>query len=156
MIEVATLAISWILILAPDCIEDNQQLELAEQMRNTTTQFDEYVGEYETVCMGGVDLYDIEDVTVPALRQIYPDSPLVFVWPDLQEYRAYFSSLTGQEEKGTAHSGLWDGFSVVAVNEDTQQSVKHELTHTTHCLAHDHSMDPVTKWYRVEEPPFCA
>lgn len=150
------LATAWIFILAPNCIDDNLQQQLEADMLATPTQFDNYIGDVQYVCMGGVDLYTIEDVTVPLLRQVFPDNPLVFVWPDLQEYRSYWEYLDGAPtQTKNGHTTFYIGSAVVGENLNTVRTIKHELTHISNCTDHVHSDDPVEKWYKVQEPPFC-
>lgn len=150
------LATAWIFILAPNCIDDNLQLQLEADMLATPTQFDSYIGDVQYVCMGGVDLYAIEDVTVPLLRQVFPDNPLVFVWPDLSEFRSYLEVVDGSVNETTfGYSILGDGMAVIAKHDETPRTIKHEMAHVVNCLGHDYSMDPIEEWYKVQEPPFC-
>lgn len=158
MLELLATITAWIFVLSPNCINDNSQLALHDQMNATITQFDPYIPkDIQYVCMGGVNLADIEDLTVPLLREVYPTSPLVFVWPDLQEYRSYLSTIEDgtNEDKTNGHSTTSLGSSVVGENPNTARTIKHELTHTSNCLEHQHSSDPVTSWYKIQDPPFC-
>jgi hypothetical protein len=70
-----------ILIIAPNCMDGDLQIDLGHDLNYNNTAYEAHVtADYQIVCMKGARIDTIESVTVPLLRQVFPDEPIVFVY----------------------------------------------------------------------------
>ena len=108
--------------------------------------------------MGGVSMHSIESVTVPMLRQVYPENPLVFVYSKQHEwdYQLYISGKYGSQYYMlvAGNADVHMGYAVAPMNH---VKIQHERAHLEMCAAHtsdSNPYDPVT-WIRTADRPWC-
>lgn len=132
---------------------------LKRDLSYNNTGYESFVSQdYEVICMGGVSIDSIESVTVPLLRYVLPENPLIFVYGKQHEwdYQLYVSGKYGSQYY-MAVAGNADvdrGYAVAPLNHVT---IQHERTHLEMCAAHregSNHYDPAT-WTRTMDRPWC-
>nr|AFK24934.1 hypothetical protein Josef01_10c16_38 [uncultured archaeon] len=149
-----------ILIIAQGCMSDNMQVTLAHDLNyNNNTGYEPYLSpDPMIVCMGGVDIHSIESVTLPLLRQIYADNPIVFVYGSKQslDYQLYISQKYGSEYYGMAdgNSDVERGYALAPFS---RIAIQHERAHIELCAAHvsGTNADNPSTWVRTASRPWC-
>lgn len=114
---------------------------------------------YEVVCMGGVSIDSVESVTLPLLRQVYPENPLVFVYGKQHEwdYQLYIAYKYGSQYYYRAVAGNADVDLGYAMASFDHLEIQHERAHLELCAAHrngSNPYDPLT-WTRTMDRPWC-
>jgi hypothetical protein len=148
-----------ILIIAPNCIDGDLQESLGHDLNYNNTAYEAHVAAgYQIVCMKGARIDTIESVTVPLLRQVFPDEPIVFVYGKQQErdYQLYISKKYGSEYYKTV-SGNADvklGYAMAPFNHI---DIQHERAHLEMCAAHGKGANPYdpSTWTRTASRPWC-
>lgn len=149
-----------ILLIAPDCSDDMVDT-LRHDLGYNNTGYEEFISpHYEVACMGGVDILSVEAVTVPLLRDVFPDNPIVFVYGKQQEwdYTLYVANKYGMHYYFGAVAGNADvslGYALASYNHI---EIQHERTHIEMCAAHGHGSNPYDPftWTRVMERKWCT
>lgn len=148
-----------ILIMAPNCIDDDLPSRLDRDMNYNNTGYEPYVSlGREIVCLKGASIHSIESVTLPLLRQVYPDEPIVFVYGkhSQRDYQLYASAKYGPQYyrsiRGNADVEL--GYAVAPFSH---VEIQHERAHLELCAAHGKGSDPhdPSTWTRTANRPWC-
>jgi hypothetical protein len=141
-------------------MSDEMPLALKGDLNYNNTAYEQYVtSNYEIVCLGGVRIHSIESVTLPLLRQVYPDNPIVFVYGEKQkrDYQLYISMKYGSQYYRTV-SGNADvelGYALASFNHI---DIQHERAHLENCSAHGRGANPYdpSTWVRTIERGWCS
>jgi hypothetical protein len=146
-----------VLIISPRC-DGDVAYALASDINYNNTGYEAYLGKYTVTCMGGVDVLNIEKVTLPLLRQVYPDSPIVFVYGgggQERDYQIYLSS-TYRVDRYAAigSSDVEKGYALASFDHYV---IQHEMAHLETCKIHRGPSDNIRDW--VDAPntnlPWC-
>jgi hypothetical protein len=125
---------TYVLLMNSDCDwEYRDQFDYLMRLNNT--QYEQYLEDYQVVCLGGVDnLADVEMYVFPDLRHSVPDAKFIFVYPDsmLQEYYEYVGHKYGNEYMYMA-LGNTDLPNGVAFAGEIPMHIKHEMAHLDIC-----------------------
>lgn len=136
---------------------------LHEQLNYNNTGYEAYLNpDYQIACMGGVSIDSIETVTLPLLRTVYPDNPIVFVYgsssQDVRDYQWYvlakYGSAFYKTVEGNADVEL--GYALAPLNDHA--AIQHERAHLELCAAHSgKGSDPndASTWTRTANKPWC-
>lgn len=150
-----------ILIIAPNCFSDGTPIALKHDLNYNNTGYESFIRtRYEVVRMGGVSINSIESVTLPLLRQVFPDNPIVFVYGEQHEwdYQLYVANKYGSQYYYKSVAGNADvnlGYAMASYNHVT---IQHERAHLDLCAAHGKGSshnDPAT-WTRTVVRPWCS
>jgi hypothetical protein len=149
-----------ILVMAPNCIDDDLSSRLDRDLNYNNTGYEPYLSPgREVVCIKGASIHSIESVTLPLLRQVYPDEPIVFVYGEKQErdYQLYVSAKYGPQNykkaRGNADVGL--GYAIAPFSH---ADIQHERAHLELCGTHEKGSDahdPSTWTRAASSRPWC-
>lgn len=133
---------------------------LRHDLSYNNTSYERFISpDYEVLCMGGVSIHSIESVTVPLLRHVLPENPLVFVYGKQHEwdYQLYIAGKYGSQYymmvDGNTDVGM--GYALAPLSHIT---IKHERAHLEMCAAHREGSNPYdpSTWTRTVDRPWCA
>lgn len=148
---------TYVLILG-EC--DLATVEYVQWQIEVKTGYEEYLPtNFVVACFGGAEMKTLDKISIPLLRQVWPDDYLMFLFPpsDLEESWKLASRNGYSAGKASGFSMYEYGYAVAVLNLDKHiyptlkpaYLIDHEMTHTCLCEEHNRVDDLVDKWYRT-------